>query len=570
MLFLESYEITDKILNSSLKNKSQSASAPDRKKRANIVMINTKKCFKVSAIAVTALCTLTSGSNAQQDPSYPEDFSSPMPLFETAMGDFHFEITSDSELAQRYFNQGFQLMYAFAKIDSARSFREAQKADPKCAICFWGESWAWGSYLNGAMTTSDAPRALAKLQEATERINEASQLEADMIQSLSTRYIVNFDPAKRRVQDQLYADTMAELYIKYPENLEIATLYADALFLLEERRGYRSLEDPNVIRLHGVLEDVLSKDLSHPGACHLYVHATESTPTPELAAPCAQYLGNSIPGASHINHMPSHTWNELGLWQEAIRANTLAWHSDQKAAVGEGFSIYPTHNLTMLYYAAAMGGESATSVQAAKDLAKLNNNTAMHAMSLIRFGRFDELANLSGEPNGAVNHAMYQFSQGYAALKLGNTSEASEILSDLWEATNTTTARFRFHDGKDIIGALAGILEGEISWEAGNIEGAAESFRKATEYYDALNYDEPEPLPFSPRHWLGAAYQALGAFEAAHQQYSLDLDDHPNNIWSLFGANRALKSLGANTEDSELQLKTALEASDIWLNESKL
>ena len=219
---------------------------------------------------------------------------------------------------------------------------------------------------------------------------------------------------------------------------------------------------------------------------------------------------------------------------------------------------------------AAMAGESATSVQAAKDLAKLNGNTAMHAMSLIRFGRFDELANLSAEPNGAVNLAMYQFSQGYAALKLGNTDEASEILNDLWEATNTTTARFRFHDGKDIIGALAGILGGEILWEAGNIEGAAESFRKATEYYDALNYDEPEPLPFSPRHWLGAAYQALGAFEAAHQQYLLDLDDHPNNIWSLFGVNRALKSLEASTEDSQFQLKTALEASDIWLNESKL
>lgn len=533
-------------------------------------MINKQKYMKVGAIVISALCTLAGGSYAQKDPSYPKDFSSPMPLFESAMGNFHFEISSDSELAQRYFNQGFQLMYAFAKIDSARSFREAQRADPQCAICFWGESWAWGSYLNGAMTTSDAPRAYAKLQEATERINEASQLEADMIQSLSTRYIVNFDPSKRRVQDQLYADTMAELYIKYPENLEIATLYADALFLLEERRGYRSLDDPNVIRLHGVLEDVLSKDLSHPGACHLYVHATESTPTPELAAPCAQYLGNSIPGASHINHMPSHTWNELGLWQEAIRANTLAWHSDQKAAVGEGFAIYPTHNLTMLYYAAAMGGESATSVQAAKDLAKLNGNTAMHAMSLIRFGRFDELANLSAKPNGAVNLAMYQFSQGYAALKLGNTDEASEILNGLWEVTNTTTARFRFHDGKDITGALAGILEGEILWEAGNIEGAAESFRKATEYYDALNYDEPEPLPFSPRHWLGAAYQALGAFEAAHQQYLLDLDDHPNNIWSIFGVNRALESLGASTEESHFQLKTALEASDIWLNESKL
>ena len=528
-----------------------------------------KRYLKACTITI-GLFVLVGASNAQEAPDYPNQFSNHMPLFESAMGDFHFEISSNSELAQQYFNQGFQLMYAFAKIESARSFREAQKADPNCAICLWGESWAWGSYLNGAMTSSDAPRAFAKLQEAKAKLSEASQLEADMIQALDSRYIENFDPVNRRVQDQLYANAMADLYIKYPKNLEIATLYADALFLLEERRGYRSLEDPNVIRLHGVLEDVLSKDLSHPGACHLYVHATESTPTPELAAPCARYLGNSIPGASHINHMPSHTWTELGLWQEAIRANTLAWHSDQKAAIGEGFAIYPTHNLTMLYYAAAMGGESATSIQAAKDLAKLNGNTAMHAMSLIRFGRFDEIANLSDEPNGEVNHAMYEFSQGYAALKLGNTTEASETLSSLWESTNTTTARFRFHDGKDIIGALAGILEGEILWESGNIEGAAKSFRKATEYYDALNYDEPEPLPFSPRHWLGAAYQALGAFEAAHQQYSIDLEDHPHNIWSLFGANRALKSLGQSTETSQRALKNALEASDIWLNESKL
>ena len=195
---------------------------------------------------------------------------------------------------------------------------------------------------------------------------------------------------------------------------------------MEERRGYRSLDNPNVTRLHNVLLSVLERDITHPGACHLLVHATESTPTPELAAPCARYLGATIPGASHINHMPSHTWNELGLWDDAVRSNTIAWHSDQKAAYGKGFAIYPTHNLTMLYYAASMGGQSASAIQAAKDLAKLNGNTAMLSLALIRFGRFDEVLQIDDEPNGEINMSMYTFAVGYASLKEGNIESAKD------------------------------------------------------------------------------------------------------------------------------------------------
>ena len=139
----------------------------------------------------------------------------------------------------------------------------------------------------------------------------------------------------------------------YPDDLDIATLYADALFLLEPRRGTRDVNDPNVQQLHQVLESVLAKDVHHPGACHLYVHATESTVVPGRAEACAEFLGQSIPGASHINHMPSHTWNEVGRWGDSVRANLEAWHSDQKAAIGEGFAIYPEHNLHMLLYAAS-------------------------------------------------------------------------------------------------------------------------------------------------------------------------------------------------------------------------
>jgi len=504
-----------------------------------------------------------------QEIDYPDSFNEPMKLFDSAMGDFHFSISSDSEMAQTYFDQGFQLMYSFAKDDSARSFQASNMADPDCAICYWGEAWSWGSYLNGAMTTAQAPRAYNALQQALARIDSATAKEADMIRTLAVRYIEDFDPETRRVQDQAYADAMGELAAKYPDDLDIATLYGESLFLLEERRGYRALDNPDVTRLHNVLLGVLEKDIRHPGACHLLVHATESTPTPELAAPCARFLGGSIPGASHINHMPSHTWNEMGLWHDAVVANTRAWHSDQKAAIGEGFAIYPTHNLTMLYYAASMGGESAAAVQASKDLAKLNSNTSMHSMVLVRFGRFDEILDITNPPTGEINISMYDFSQGYAALKLGDTDKARAAMQSLKELTETTTARFRFHAGKDIVGALAGILEGEIAWSEGNIEAAAEAFRLATDYYDNLNYDEPEPLPFSPRHWLGAAYMELQAYDNALEVYRQDLSEHPHNIWALFGIQQALKMMGESDPVIDKDLFEALSYADIWMLSTK-
>lgn len=525
--------------------------------------------LKLNAIWIVFVLSGISVSTTAQEVEYPESFNEPMPLMLDVLGDLHFEISSDNAEAQAYFNQGFQLMYAFAKQDAARSFRQSHLSDPDCAVCYWGEAWAWGSYLNGAMTTAEAPRAYFALQQALQRIDTASEKEADMIRALSVRYVDNYDPQTRREQDEAYAAAMAKLADKYPDDLNLVTLYADSLFLLEERRGYRDMEDPNVVKLHSVLLGVLEKDIRHPGACHLLVHATESTTNPELAAPCARYLGNEIPGASHLNHMPSHTWNEMGLWHEAVRSNTKAWHSDQKAAIGEGFAIYPTHNLTMLYYAASMGGESAAAIQAAKDLAKLNRNTAMLTMALVRFGRFDEVLDVEQAPNGEINRSMYDFSRGYAALKTDDMETARATATALNELAETTTSSFRFHEGADIVGTLAGILSGEIAWAEGNLEAAAEAFRSAVDYYDNLNYDEPEPLPFSPRHWLGAAYLALGAYDNAEAQFRLDLQEHPHNVWGLYGTQQALKAKGEADPVIDQDLYEAMNYADIWMSGSK-
>jgi len=240
-------------------------------------------------------------------------FLAPIELYPDMTGDCSRTISSKEPRAQAYFDQGMQLRYAYAVDAAARSFREAWRADPDCAICYWGEAWALGSYLNGAKTVEKAPYALAAAQRAAALAAEhASPVEQALIAAIQAWHIADYDPATRRNEDQKFADAMALVHERFPDDLDVTTVYAAALFLLEPRRGTRALDDPHVMRLHHVLETALLQDIHHPGACHLYIHATESTVQPELALPCAAYLGSAIPGASHINHMPSHTWNEVG------------------------------------------------------------------------------------------------------------------------------------------------------------------------------------------------------------------------------------------------------------------
>src|SRR5580765_842132 len=364
----------------------------------------------------------------QQQPVF-ERYTQPIEIYHNGLGQFTRKISSTNPEAQAFFDQGFQMMYPFAKPEAVRSFRESWKRDADCAICYWGEAWAWGSYLNAPMTAEEAPYAYAAIQKAVSLKSHADAKERALIDALAIRYVEHFDAEKRREQDRAYADGMGQLMTKYPQDLEIATLYGDALFLMEPRRGSRDINDPNVKRLHEVLESVLARDLHHPGACHLYVHATESTQVPGRAEACAEFLGNSIPGASHINHMPSHTWNEVGRWGDSVRANLEAWHSDLKAAIGEGVAIYPEHNLHMLLYAAAYDGQGAVSMRAGKDYAKLTGNSFYEVLTLVRFGRFDEVLLVTNRPKGDVEGGLWDFAQGYAYLKQGQADLAQVYLA---------------------------------------------------------------------------------------------------------------------------------------------
>ena len=186
-------------------------------------------------------------ANAQSADNLETMLTEPFPLVPAALGSYSFPVSSTDTQAQAYFDQGIQLMFAYGKYEAIRSFREAQKRDPDCAMCYWGESWSWGSYLNAPMSEADAPYAYAALQKALALRSLGSPREQAYINALSMRYVADYNFETRRSQDEAYAEAMAELAASYPDDLDAITLYADALFLLEERRGYRDLANPRVI-----------------------------------------------------------------------------------------------------------------------------------------------------------------------------------------------------------------------------------------------------------------------------------------------------------------------------------
>jgi hypothetical protein len=483
----------------------------------------------------------------------PGDFDEPIRLYANVLGTFTRPISSPDRQAQAYFTQGFRLMYAFAKPEAGRSFREAQRRDPACAICYWGEAWAWGSYVNGRMTAQQAPRAYAAIQKALSLADaHASEKERAFIRAMASRYVASFDPAGARAQDAAYAQAMKRVTERYPEDLDAATLYAEALFLLLPRPGALDIKDPNVVQVLAILERALARDIRHPGACHLYVHTTELTSEPARAEQCVAYLGSSMPGASHINHMPSHTWSKVGRWGDAVQASLQAWESDQKAAKGEAVMTYPAHDLQMLVFAASMDGQGALAVRAGQGLARLTRDPMYHALALVRFGRFEDMATIGARPAGDLSSGIWEFAQGYAHLRRGDTESARLTLNRLQGIAGQSKAVFKIHPVKTLLGVCEGILDGEIRRAAGDLPGAAAAFERAVSL-----------------HWLGAFLLSTGRPAEAERVYAADLARHPHNGWSLTGLKQALEAQSKSARDVDDDLRASWVRADTTIRASR-
>ena len=499
-----------------------------------------------------------------------------VPLYD-GLGTYSRRITTREPLAQRYFDQGMRLTFGFGHPEARRAFREAVRIDPECAMCHWGLAWSLGPYINGPRPDSaSAVEAHAAARRAVALKRSATPAEQALIDAMAVRYAPVPTRDNRARLDSAYARAMRDVVRHVPDDLDAGALLGEALMVLRPWDQWTRTGDPQpgTDEVLAVLESVLARDLRHPGACHHYIPATEASRDAGRAARCADLLGDVIPGASHIPHMPSHTYMRIGRYADAVRANQRAWHADQRAAYGGAPGIYPPHNLHMMLLAASYDGQSAVAAQAARDLARQFPEHGFYAVLVpVRFGRWEEILEMRPLTLNAFQRGMDHFARGMAHLGLGRADSAATYRDSLRSTLDSTaeSARYRGHPQRSLLGIALAILDAERSATEGRHDVAVATLRGALPLEDSLEYDEPEPWPMPIRHVLGAILLESGRPGDAEAVYREDLQVHPDNGWSLFGLARALSAQGREADAREVmqQFERSWARADVWLRGSR-
>jgi tetratricopeptide (TPR) repeat protein len=496
------------------------------------------------------------------------------PLFK-GMGDHHRAVSTTSPRAQQYFDQGLIWAYAFNHDEAIRSFEEAARLDPDCAMAWWGIALCHGPHINNPVVPPERERAAwAALQKAIAVQHKAGAVERQLIDALSKRY-ADPPPADRRPYDEAYARAMSDLWRMHPNDADIGTLYAESLMDLQPWDLWTKDGQPKgrTNEIIAVLDRVLELDPINPGANHLYIHAIEASPNPALANEAADRLRDMVPASSHLVHMPSHIDVLTGRWEQASFQNERAMEADRryrKISPNQGFyRLYMMHNEHMLAFASMMEGRRKAGLRAARSA--INNIPKDYARSetaivdpymgavydvMKRFGMWDEILREPAPPSYLpITTAMWRFNRGLAYAAKGDIDRAVQER----EAFRTAAANIpddammAINPAKKILRIADHMLDGEIALRRGDIDESVSELRKAIEIEDELLYMEPPEWIQPVRHTLGAVLLSAGRYEEAEKVYREDLDKWPNNGWSLYGLGRCLRARGAMSEANQVE-----------------
>ena len=504
-----------------------------------------------AAASLLIMASLATPATAQHEAHAPAAGDSTIRLFDN-LGPHARTVTTRSADAQRYFDQGMRLGYGFGMPEARRSFEAAIAADPECAMCHWGLAWTLGPYVNEGIDSANEVRAAAAAQQARRHARRATPVERALIDAMALRYDARRGSEHDASLDSAYANAMREAYRRFPDDLDVASLFAESLMVLRPWDYWTRTGEPQpgIEELMTVLERALAADLRHPGTCHLYIHATEASREPARAERCAELLVDGMPGASHMRHMPSHTYMRIGRYGDAVRSNQLAWIADQQAGYGGATAIYPSHNLHMLLFAAAYDGQSGVSIQAARDLAREHDWSDWQVpMVLARFGRWQEILDLPPAPSG-FDAAIGTYARGLARLRTGEAGLARMDLAAL-QAAATDSAADTW--SRALLGIAHAILASEVARGEGRFDDAIATLEGARPFEtDSLKYDEPEPWLVPLRQVLGATQLEAGRAADAEATYRGELETHPENGWSLHGLYLALDAQNKDAEAAEV------------------
>ncbi|MBR1150878.1 M48 family metallopeptidase [Bradyrhizobium sp. JYMT SZCCT0428] len=517
-------------------------------------------------------------------------FADTEPPLWTGIGSTTWKITTANERAQAYFDQGLRLAYAFNHDEARRAFRTAQKLDPDCAMCFWGEALVLGPNINLPMPEDAVAPAYAAAQKAKELAGKASPREQALIGAIAVRY--GSDPkAARAPFDAAYAAEMAKAAKQFAEDDEIATLYAEAVMDLSPwdywKPGGRDAK-PQSVPIVPTLERVLARNPNHAGAIHLYIHAVEASDRPKRAEPYADKLRGAIPGAGHLVHMPSHIYYRVGRYLDALEDNKTAVKVDEEyltetnAPMGVYRLGYYPHNVHFVMASAQMAGDGPTVIAAAEKLGQLIPSEAAKGIAMVQpvkaapyfahaqFSTPETILALP-DPGDAIPYvkAMWLYVRGVALVANRDFAGATAAASAIETIERTADFKLLKDSGvpaQEVLRIARTVILARVAQAKGDYRTAIIRFERAAALQDALAYTEPPYWYYPVRQSLAAALLQAGRYAEAERQFQRALSRAPANGWSYYGLAELHKARG----NGSAARKAEADLARTWIGDRKL
>jgi len=536
--------------------------------------------MSLRVLLISATLTISSlacsRAEAPAAPPKPETSGAPPSGLLSGFGSHHHPFVTSSAEAQRFFDQGFALVFGFNHEEAVRSFQRAAELDPKSPMPHWGIAWALGPNYNLDIDDPRAKQAFEEIEKAKMLAASAPPQERAYVDALAVRY--SPDPkADRAALARKYSAAIRALSQSYPDDLDAATLYAESLMNLKPWKLWTLDGKPadGTLEIVSILESVLRRDPNHMGANHYYIHSVEASTDPARALASAKRLESLAPSSGHLVHMPAHIYARTGDQAGAAQANLAGANADRvylKTAPADSFYglAYYSHNLHFLADSEMMRGRLAEAKKAAAEVAeRLAPHTQMMPMVesligmqlsvLLRFALHDEVLAAPQPPAAQpVSVAWWHFGRGVALARSGRPDEAAAERKAL-DATLAMVPEQALFGGTGLVNArtvlgLAGtVLDARIAWARGSHDQSVQLWTKAVAAADRLPYDEP-PVWFYPlRESLGAALLQAGKAGQAEKVFREDLVRHPRNARSLFGLRESLVKQGKDADAAWVQ-----------------
>ena len=535
-------------------------------------------------------CALTTPAFAAQAPDAPHGTpaaSTAAPLFGDR-GDYHMAISTTSPEAQRYFDQGMRLMFGFNLEEAQRSFEQAERLDSTCAMCAWGTAFSLGPHINLPALPERTVAGYAAAQRAARRIAGSTAVERALVEAISHRYSdpAPTIPAVQAGLDSSYAAAMHDVMARFPENADIAVLWAESAMDVHPWDLYLPDRTPRpwTAEIVAALEKALRLSPDHVGANHFYIHAVEASGTPERGLAAAHQLETLNPGEGHMVHMPSHIYHRVGQFGHANDANRRAIIADdryRKAINPQGFYLmYSAHNHQFLMWTCWAAGryeESLRESRAMSDLIPLDMLRQMPGFDFtivypswtyVRFGRWQDVLTEPAPPRDfAFALGAWHAARAIAQAQLHHLDEA---MADRDSAVALTAmlpaeAPEGLNGARTLLTIASNFATGVIAAQRGDTKFAVEVLTRAAESEDQLRYDEPSDNYLPVRHALGAILLKAGRAREAQAVYEKDLERNPGNGWALMGLANSLKAQrkAKDANIAEAKARKAFQDADV-------